>query len=281
MSVVAGVRRRARANPALALGIAIVGVIVLVAVFAPLLERNPPNVANSAVSLRSPGGAYWFGTDISGFDIYSRVVDAARIDLLIGLLGSCIAMAIGGFIGLVVGYAGGIADAVVSRIVDLLQSIPLFITALLLVTLFGQRFQNIVLAVTVVYLPLYVRTFRTEARVLVERGFVRSARISGASPGRVIFSHILPNSLGPAFGQWATSVGWAILMAAGLGFVGAGLKPPTAEWGSMISSGASLVSSGQWWVAAFPGLAIAFTVAGFTFLSEGLEQAMDPRRRGA
>jgi peptide/nickel transport system permease protein len=125
-----------------------------------------------------------------------------------------------------------------------------------------------------------VRTFRTETRALMERSFVRAARVSGMTAPRIILRHVLPNAVAPALGQWATTVGWAILMASGLGFVGAGLKPPAAEWGSMISGGASLVATGQWWVAMFPGLAIAITVAGFALLSEGIGQRLDPRRRG-
>jgi peptide/nickel transport system permease protein len=189
-------------------------------------------------------------------------------------------MGLGGVIGMAIGSIGGVVDAVVSRLVDLLQSIPLFITALLMVTMFGQRMSNIIIAVTVVYLPLYVRTFRTETRALAERSFVRAARVSGASHGQILRRHVLPNALAPALGQWATSVGWAILMAAGLGFVGAGLKPPTPEWGAMISGGASSVTTGKWWVALFPGLAIAVTVTGFTLLSEGLEKHLNPRRHG-
>jgi peptide/nickel transport system permease protein len=274
-----GLRNRRRRNPALAAGLTIVLGIVLLAVLAPVLARFPPETANPAASLQPPGSTHWFGTDPSGFDIYSRLLYAARNDLVIGVFGALAAFALGGAIGLIVGAVGGVVDAVVSRLVDLLQSIPLFITALLLVTLFGQRMSNIVIAVTIVYLPLFVRTFRTEAGALMERSFVRSARISGVSSPRILIRHVLPNALAPALGQWATCVGWAILMASGLGFVGAGLKPPTPEWGSMISDGASYVATGQWWVVLFPGAAIAITIAGFTLLSEGIAERLNPVKR--
>jgi len=275
----ADLARTARVNPSLVAGGAMIGILVFVAVFGPLLERYPADLPDGSASLQPPGMEHWFGTDTSGFDVFSRVVAAARVDLFIGLAGTLIAMTIGGIIGIGIAFAGGVVDTLVSRTADLLQSIPMFVTALLLVMLFGQRVSNIIVAITVVYLPLYVRTFRTETRVVMERGFVRSARISGASTRRIAISHVLPTAMPPALGLWATSVGWAILMATGLGFVGAGLKPPTAEWGSMISGGASLVITGQWWVALFPGLAIVFTVGAFTLLSEGLEQAFDPRAR--
>jgi peptide/nickel transport system permease protein len=279
-TVILALRQGRRRNPALATGLTIVLGVVLLALLAPVLARFPAETANPSAALQPPGGTHWLGTDSSGFDIYSRLLYAARTDLVIGLLGTLVALGLGGAIGLALGAAGGIADAVVSRLVDLLQSIPLFITALLLVTLFGQRMSNIIIAVTIVYLPLFVRTFRTETRALMERSFVRSARVSGVTSPRIVLRHVLPNAMAPALGQWATSVGWAILMASGLGFVGAGLKPPTAEWGSMISGGASLVATGQWWVALFPGVAIAITVAGFALLSEGIGQHLNPRRRG-
>lgn len=279
VALVAGRRlRAARGNPALAVGGAIVIGVAVLALLAPVIAPFSPVEADPSASLRPPDGDHLLGTDSSGFDILSRILHGARADLMIGVLGTLVAMGIGGVIGMAVGVIGGVVDAVVSRLVDLLQSIPLFVTALLLVTLFGQRLTNIIFAVTVVYLPLYVRTFRSETRTLQERAFVRAARISGATELQVVWRHVLPNAMAPALGQWATSVGWAILMASGLGFVGAGLKPPTAEWGSMISAGASLVATGEWWVAFFPGAAIAVTVAGFTLLSEGIEQRLDPRR---
>ncbi|MDX6653749.1 MAG: peptide/nickel transport system permease protein [Solirubrobacterales bacterium] len=273
-------RTRHRRNRALIAGGSVIGLIFAVAILAPVLARYPAEVAQPSESLLPPSGAHWFGTDASGFDIYSRVLYAARTDLIIGIAGTGIAMGIGAIIGMAIGSIGGFLDSLISRIVDLLQSIPLFVTALLMVTLFGQRMSNIIIAVTIVYLPLYVRTFRSETKALAERAFVRSARISGAGRSTILARHVLPNAVAPALGQWATSVGWAILMAAGLGFVGAGLKPPTAEWGAMISGGASLVSTGKWWVAIFPGLAIVITVAGFTLLSEGLEQHFNPRKDG-
>jgi peptide/nickel transport system permease protein len=269
----------AHSNPSLLAGSIMVGVVVITALFGPLLQRYPAEVPNPLQSLRPPSLQHWFGTDGSGFDVYSRVVAAARVDLLIGLTGTLVAMTIGGIIGIVVGFSRGFGDTLVSRGVDLLQSIPLFIAALMFVMLFGQRTSNVIAAMTLVYLPLYVRTFRAETRAVMERGFMRSARISGATNRSLAIRHVVPNAMPPALGLWATSVGWSILITAGLGFVGAGLKPPTAEWGSMISDGASFVVTGQWWVALFPGLAIVFTVAAFTLLSDGLQHALDPRQR--
>ncbi len=266
-------------RPGLAVGCAIILVIVLMALLAPILEHYPPDSARPADSLQPPNAQHWLGTDPSGFDIYSRLLHAARVDLFIGITGTLVAMVLGAIIGLITGYIGGTVDALLGRAVDLLQSFPLFITALLLVSLFGQRVSNIIAAVTFVYLPLYVRTFRTEAATLRDRGFVRSAKLSGASTTYILRRHLLPNALAAALGLWATTIGWAILMAAGLGFIGAGVKPPAAEWGSMISSGTSLVVTGEWWVAVFPGLAIVLTVVGFTLISEGVQDVFDPRSR--
>jgi peptide/nickel transport system permease protein len=249
------------------------------AVFAPLLEPYPPDKAAPFDTLLSPRAAHPFGTDSSGFDVLSRVIAAARIDLIIAISGTAIAVLLGGAIGTGIGFFGGPVANIVSRAFDLIQSFPVFILALVVVALFGQSAGNIIFAIAFVYTPFFVRIFRSQTLTIKERGFVKSAHVTGVSNFGIMGRHILPNAIAPALGQWSTTVGWAILMAAGLSFVGAGIQPPHAEWGVMIAGGASYVTSGQWWIAFFPGVAISLTVIGFTLLSEGLQDISDPRRR--
>jgi peptide/nickel transport system permease protein len=213
-------------------------------------------------------------------DILSRSIYAPRIDLTIAITATFLSIVIGVPIGLMAGYYTNILCETAMRIADLLQSFPVFILGMALVVLTGQRIENVIAALAIINAPVYARLTRAQAVYLTERLFVEAARASGSSNRVIIFRHLLPNSLGPVFAQSSVTVGFAILLTAGLSFVGAGVRIPTPEWGSMIAIGApSLMEGGKWWPSVFPGLVLSVTVMGFGMVGDSLAQITDPRRR--
>jgi peptide/nickel transport system permease protein len=220
-------------------------------------------------------------------DIFSRVIFSARIDLAIAVLGALFSLVIGSPLGLIAGYFSGtrgvwgwVSEAVM-RVADVLQAFPVFVLAIALVAALGQSARNVIIAIAFVNAPIYLRLLRTQALSLRERRFVDAARVAGNSELRIVFRHILPNAMAPAIIQASVNMGWAVLLTAGLSFVGAGVRVPTPEWGSMIAVGAQNMVTGQWWPALFPGVAIALTVLGFALIGDSLELLLDPvRRRG-
>lgn len=215
---------------------------------------------------------HWFGTDNSGLDVFSRTIAAPRTDMTIALVAALASMLIGTFVGLICGFYRNIATEVVMRISDLLQSFPVFITAMVLVALSGRQVWNIVLALAIVYAPIFVRLTRAEVMSQSVRGYVEAARAVGNPEWKVAFRHVLPNSLIPSLIQVSSTIGFAILLTSGLSFVGAGVRPPTPEWGLMISLGAPQIILGEWWQSIFPGVAISLTVFSFAAVGHGLEE---------
>jgi peptide/nickel transport system permease protein len=274
-----------RQRPLFAFGYAIVFLIVVLALFAPLIAPYDPEQANASITLQSPSGSHLLGTDISGMDIFSRVIFSARIDLVIAVLGTVFSVLIGSPLGLIAGYFSGTrglwgrVSEVMMRIADVVQAFPVFVLAIALVAALGQSARNVIIAIAFVNAPIYLRLLRTQALSLRERRFVDAARVAGNSEMRIVFRHILPNATGPAIIQSSVNMGWAVLLTAGLSFVGAGVRVPTPEWGSMIAVGAQNMITGQWWPALFPGIAIALTVLGFALIGDSLELMLDPVRR--
>jgi peptide/nickel transport system permease protein len=274
-----------RQQPVFALGYLLVFVIVVLALFASLIAPYDPETANAAITLQSPSSSHLLGTDISGMDIFSRVIYSARIDLVIAVLGTFFSLAIGLPLGLLAGYFAGTRGAWawlsegIMRVADVLQAFPVFVLAIALVAALGQSARNVIFAIAFVNAPIYLRLLRTQALSLRERRFVDAARVSGSSELRIVFRHILPNAVAPAIIQASVNMGWAVLLTAGLSFVGAGVRVPTPEWGSMIAVGAQNMITGQWWPALFPGIAIALTVLGFALIGDSLELMLDPVRR--
>ncbi|MFK0334351.1 ABC transporter permease [Rhizobium sp. NPDC090275] len=215
---------------------------------------------------------HWFGTDSSGFDVFSRVLCAPRIDLSIALAANCLAMLMGIPFGLVAGYFRNPLTEFMMRASDVLQSFPVFISAMILVALGGQSIINVVLALSLLYAPIYVRLTRTEVLTQKSRGMVEASRAIGQSEMMIALKHVLPNSLGPALVQSSVTIGFAILLTAGLSFVGAGVRPPSPEWGLMISTGANDIVLGQWWTSVFPGIAISLTVFSFAVIGDAMER---------
>jgi peptide/nickel transport system permease protein len=212
-----------------------------------------------------------FGTDSSGFDVFSRVLCAPRIDISIAIAANTCAMLIGIPYGLIAGYFRNPATETMMRVSDVMQSFPVFISAMILVALGGQSILNVIFALSLLYAPIYVRLTRAEVLAQKSRGMVEASRAIGTSEMKIALSHILPNSLGPSLVQSSVTIGFAILLTAGLSFVGAGVRPPSPEWGLMISSGANDMVFGQWWTSVFPGIAISLTVFSFAVIGDWFE----------
>jgi peptide/nickel transport system permease protein len=286
-------RTRRRPDPLFALGVAIVATAVLLALIGPeiapydptqatlFFNEPPPPLAEWPGLLRATLAGelaqppHWFGTDASGFDVFSRVIAAPRTDLAIALAANVLSLVVGVLLGLVAGYYTNWATALLMRASDVMQSFPVFISAMILVALAGRATGNIVLALCLLYTPIYIRLTRAEVLTQRKRGFVEAARAMGSTELRCALVHVLPNSLAPALIQSSVTIGFAILLTAGLSFVGAGVRPPTPEWGLMISTGANQIILGEWWPSVFPGIAISLTVFGFAVLGNALERRYD------
>jgi len=253
--------------------------LVFLALFGPALAPYDPIASNVANALRAPSAQHWFGTDQLGRDIFSRVIVATRLDLMIAITAVTISFAIGSMIGAAVGYIGGPTDQVVSRFVDMLMAFPLFVMAMALVAAFGNSVTNIIYATAFINLPFYIRIARAEVNVRRGSGYVLAARLSGNSHLHIILAVLLPNILPTLLVQMSLNMGWAILNAAGLSFIGLGVRPPTPEWGIMVAEGATYITGGRWWPALFPGMALVITVFCFNLMGDGLRDIFDPRRR--
>jgi peptide/nickel transport system permease protein len=281
---------RAPRFPALTVfAICVVGIMVVLAIIGPTIAPFSPTQSAFSPYIAPPAigtwphliGAmlrgqhpviHWFGTDASGFDVFSRVISAPRVDLVIAVLANGFALLLGIPLGLVAGYFRNPATETLMRVSDVVQSFPVFISAMILVALAGQSIINLVIALAVLYAPIYVRLTRAEAMTQKVRGMVEASRAIGLSEAAIAFRHVLPNSLGPTLVQSSVTIGFAILLTAGLSFVGAGVRPPTPEWGLMIATGANDMVLGQWWPSVFPGIAISLTVFSFAVLGEMLER---------
>ena len=253
--------------------------IIVAAVFGPSIVPYDPLASNTAQALKPPSAAHWFGTDQLGRDILSRVVVATRLDFFIAAASVVLVFLMGGIAGVAAGYFGGWTDRIVGRIADTIMAFPLFVLAMGIVAALGNTVQNIIFATAIVNFPLYVRVARAEANVRRDAGFVQAARLSGNSEYRILLAHILPNIMPIMIVQMSLTMGYAILNAAGLSFIGLGVRPPTAEWGIMVAEGATFMVSGEWWIAFFPGLALMIAVFCFNLLGDGLRDIVDPQRR--
>jgi peptide/nickel transport system permease protein len=269
-----------RQNRGAQIGFAIVGVMLLLVLVAPLLATHNPREANPADFLQPPNREHWFGTDATGLDIYSRVLYAPRIDMVIAVAGVFLAVAIGCPLGVFVGYyPSSLVSSLIMRAMDFIQSLPVFIMAMSLVAALGQDITNVIYVLMLFNIPVFVRLMRSEALSLREIEYIEAARCVGNSNRRIVFRHLLPNSLAPALIQLSVSIGAAVLLTAGLSFIGAGVRVPTPEWGLMIASGAQNMITGQWWIAFFPGIAMSLAVLGFALVGDSLRDVLDPARR--
>ncbi|MEK9967674.1 MAG: ABC transporter permease [Ferrovibrio sp.] len=266
-------------NPVTLFAFGLFGFILLCAILGPWIAPYSPLETNAAMALKPPSAAHWFGTDSLGRDIFSRVLVATRLDLGIAFASVILTFAIGALAGIAAGFFGGWVDRVVGRLADTIMAFPLFVLAMGIVAALGNTVGNIVLATAIINTPLYARVARAEANVRRNAGFIEAARLSGNGEGRILLLQILPNILPILMVQCSLTMGYAILNAAGLSFIGLGIAPPTPEWGILVAEGATYMISGEWWVALFPGLALMTAVFCFNLLGDGLRDIVDPRRR--
>jgi peptide/nickel transport system permease protein len=266
-------------NPLTLVALLLLALLLGCAVLGPSLVPYDPIATNTAMALRPPSTAHWFGTDQLGRDIFSRTVVATRLDLLIAFAAVALSFAIGAVIGATIGYFGGMLDRGVSRGVDVLMAFPLFALAMGVVAALGNSVSSIVYATAVINLPFYIRLARAEVSVRRNLGYVEAARVGGSGHARILRVYLLPNILPPLVVQASLNLGWAVLNAAGLSFIGLGVRAPTPEWGIMVAEGAQFIVSGQWWLAAFPGAALMLAVFCFNLLGDGLRDVVDPRSR--
>jgi peptide/nickel transport system permease protein len=274
-----------RKNPISLIGITIVGSVMSLAIIAPWIVPYDPEETGVGRPLSPPSRDHWFGTDSSGLDVFSRVLAATRVDIPVAVTATAIAMIVGAILGVLAGYfgsqrgVGGVLSEAILRIMDILQAFPVFILAMALVAATGPSPLNVGVALTFVSMPIFLRLIRAQVLALREMPFVEAARCAGSSPGRIAFVTMMPSVVSPALTQASVTVGFAILLTAGLSFVGAGVPPPTPEWGSMIAAGSENITTGQWWPSVFPGLALAVTVFGFAVVGEVVGRAVDPLQR--
>lgn len=266
-------------NPVTGFAFALFALIVLAALFGPLVAPYDPLASNTNAALQGPSASHWFGTDQLGRDIFSRVLVATRLDFAIAVFSVALVFMLGGLAGVMAGFFGGWVDKLVGRVADTIMAFPLFVLAMGIVAALGNSVTNIVIATAIINFPLYARVARAEANVRREAGFVQAARLSGNSDWRLLLTQIVPNIMPIMAVQMSLTMGYAILNAAGLSFIGLGVRPPTPEWGIMVAEGASFIVSGEWWIAFFPGLALMIAVFCFNLLGDGVRDLVDPQRR--
>ena len=264
-------------NPLAVVGALIVLVLVVMAIFAPLIAPYSPVGQDLANRLMPPSAEHWMGTDELGRDIYSRVVYGARITLLIVTMVAVIAAPIGLVVGAVSGYFGGWVDRILMGVTDIFLSMPKLILALAFVAALGPGIENAIIAIAITAWPVYARIARAETITFRDSEFISAVRLQGASATRVILRHVLPLCASSTIVRVTLDMAGIILTAAGLGFLGLGAQPPLPEWGAMISRGRNFILD-QWWVATMPGFAIILVSLGFCFLGDGLRDVLDPKQ---
>ena len=266
-----------------AMSLAALGVIVavaLAAVAAPLIMPYDPDAPDADHPLEAPGPRHWLGTDLYGRDQLTRIVYAGRVDLLVALAATAMALSVGAGLGAVSGYRGGWIDQLLMRVIDTIQAFPSFILAMGIAAALGNSVTNIVIAIAITHVPIYARLIRGEMLRIREMEYAEAARTVGNRQRRIIFYHLLPNCFPPVMVQATLAMGFAILTVAALSYIGLGIRPPTSEWGAMTAEGAGYIVSGEWWIFLFPGMAIMATVLSFNLVGDALRDVLDPRMKG-
>jgi peptide/nickel transport system permease protein len=258
-------------------GASIIFIWILIALFAPLISRYSPNIVDVAIRLQPPSAQHWLGTDALGRDVYARLVYGSQISLFTGFVVVIVAAVVGTMLGGIAAYARGKIEELIMRITDLVFCFPPIILALAIAAALGIGATNTIIAMLVVWWPKFARLARSLIIVQRSQEYVEAAMVLGLSPARILIRHIIPNSVGPLIVLVTLDIGNAIITFAGLSFLGLGVIPPMPEWGSMVGEGRELIE--QWWVAAFPGLAILTIVVGFNFLGDGIRDWLDPKSR--
>ena len=266
-------------NPVTLLSFGLLVILLVVALIGPSVVPYDPLASDAARALQPPSALHWFGTDDLGRDVFSRVIVATRLDLAISVAAVLLSFVAGSVLGSIAGYRGGWFDALSGRVIDTIMAFPLFVLAMGIVAAAGNTIQNVVYATAIINLPFYARLSRTEVMVRRNAGYVQAARLAGNRDWRILALVIFPNALPPMMVQASLNLGWSILNAAGLSFIGLGVRPPSPEWGIMVAQGAEFITAGQWWLALFPGAALMLAVFTFNLLGDGLRDLADPLRR--
>jgi len=266
-------------NPVTVIAFSLFLIMVLLSLFGPWIAPYDPLATEASNALKAPTWAHPFGTDHLGRDVFSRVIVATRLDLGIAVSSVVLSFFVGSALGCSAGFWGGWTDRIVGRLSDTIMAFPLFVLAMGIVSAMGNSVENIIYATAIINLPFYSRVARAETNVRRNAGFVQAARLSGSGDTRILAMQVFPNILPTMMVQISLNMGWAILNAAGLSFIGLGVRPPDAEWGIMVAEGATYIVSGEWWLAMFPGIALMLAVFCFNLLGDGLRDLVDPQRR--
>ncbi|MFJ7974885.1 ABC transporter permease [Peribacillus sp. NPDC096379] len=265
-------------NKVALVGLGIVLFFMIIAVFAPLLAPYGINEQELSIRNNPPSPEHWFGTDDFGRDIFSRVLYGARISLWVGLVSVSGSVIVGCFLGIIAGYYGRWIDTVISRIFDIMLAFPSILLAIAVVAVLGPSLQNALIAIAIINIPNFGRLIRSKVLSVKQEEYIMAARAVGMSDGRILFHHVLPNSLAPIIVQATLAIATAIIEAAALGFLGMGAQPPQAEWGKMLADSRQYIIQAPWTVL-FPGIAIMLTVLGFNLMGDGLRDALDPKMK--
>ena len=268
--------RRLRKNKSAMLGLIILVLLILCAVFADFIAPHPYDLQDYAHTFESPSAEHLFGTDNFGRDILSRVIHGARISLVVGFSSIITAIIVGGLLGAISGYYGGRLDNILMRAMDILMSIPGMLMAISLAAAMGPGLTNMVIAIAIADIPGYARVVRSSVLTIKDQEYIEAAQSIGASDARIILKHIIPNCIAPIIVQATLGMAGAILSASSLSFLGLGIQPPTPEWGSMLSAARQYIMNYPH-ICIFPGLAIMITIFALNMLGDGLRDALDPR----
>ena len=265
-----------RKNKAALVGLIIIIILLFIAIFGPLIMPYKPNIGDLSQSLQKPSIAHWFGTDEQGRDIFSRIIDGTKISLRVGITAVTIALSIGIFVGSLAGYYGGTIDMLIMRFMDIMLAFPSLLLAIAFMSVLGKGIDNAIIAISIVTIPEYARIVRGSILSIKDSEYVQAARVIGNSDAAIIFKHILPNVISPIIVRATLGVSNAILDTAALGFLGLGVQPPQAEWGSMLGAGRGYFYNAPY-IILFPGIAITITVLAFNLFGDGLRDALDPK----
>jgi peptide/nickel transport system permease protein len=266
-----------RKNRAAMIGLVILSVFILTAIFADLIVPYSRAISqNAAERLQWPSAAHWFGTDKYGRDVFAQIVHGSRRSLSLGIGTTLLSVIIGGIIGACCGYYGGKFDSIVMRICDILMCIPALLFALAVVAALGANMVNLIIAITIISVPSYIRIIRSVILSIAEQDYIHAARLCGSKDRAILLRHVLPNAMGPIIVQASMSVAGMMLMAAGLSFIGMGVQPPTPEWGAMLDNARDYMLEKPY-LLMFPGAAIALCALSLNLVGDGLRDALDPR----
>lgn len=259
-------------------GLGIILFFIILGMLAPVITSEPWDGQNLAEKLQPPSATHWFGTDDLGRDIFTRVLYGARISLWVGFFSVIGSIIVGTALGLVAGYFGRWVDTIISRIFDIMLAFPSILLAIAIVTILGPGLFNALIAIAIINIPTYGRLVRSRVLSIKEEEYITAARVLGMKDSRIIFFHVLPNSLAPIIVQGTLGVATAVLEAAALGFLGLGAQAPQPEWGKMIADARQYITTAYWTVL-FPGLSIMLTVLGFNLFGDGVRDALDPKMK--